>query len=410
MSSTDQAFRLLDLPSELLDGIASFQSKETLLDFRQTSKHIHRHTNVAFARCCFHTIQTDLSFASLRRLEQVAKNERYAQHVQSLLVKGRRHNHFGQGLKWGRDDQGHLLHRQPAVDRVRGILRSFPKCASFQFEKLLEDGDRVPEPLALGDVVNMILAIVVDLKRPLKGFEIHPLSSPDLSHPNTRGTDLDARTMAMVETSEFINLSSALQSFALGHQAGAGIHVATKFGIHLMQGAPKLRHLSLDGDHVARGMDIITRMMTAKLDFQLEDLSLAMATGLDGESFRTFLTLHCRNLKSLQLRYLDMEYEGWVPTIKHLATAGFTKLRSVELDRLSDSWKKDTLLVEFTGVKQDPIVDGWGETAKKIRYEQFRHVLGGARRVFCVSYDGPRMDVALQKIAASAKIGSNRFD
>ncbi|OJJ52835.1 hypothetical protein ASPSYDRAFT_561089 [Aspergillus sydowii CBS 593.65] len=253
MSSTDQAFRLLDLPPELLDDIASFLPKESLLDFRQTCKHVHKHTAIAFARCCFHTIQTDLSFASLRRLEQVAKNGRYAQHVQSLLVKGRRHNHFGQGLKWERDDQGYLLHRQPAVDRVRGILRAFPKCASFQFEKLLEDGDRVPEPLALGDVVSMILAIVVDLKRPVKGFEIHPLSSTDLSHPNTRGTDLDARTMAMVETSEFTNLSSPLQSFALGHQAGAGVHIATEFGLHLMQGAPKLRHLSLDGDYVARG-------------------------------------------------------------------------------------------------------------------------------------------------------------
>jgi len=129
------AFRILDLPPELLDDIASFLSKGYLLGFRQTCKQIYKHTSVAFTRCCFHTIQTDLSFESLRKLEKLAKNERFAPQVQSLLRKGRRHKHIGKGLKWERNSQRYLRPRAGSLRLAFWLLAlpnpglsSWPTC------------------------------------------------------------------------------------------------------------------------------------------------------------------------------------------------------------------------------------------------------------------------------------------
>lgn len=402
MSSTDQdqqpsAFRIVDLPPELLDGIASCLCKDYLLGFRQSCKKIYQHTTVAFARCFFHIIQTDLSLKSLQRLEAIAADGRFAHHVHSLLVKGRHHNHIGRGIEWKRDMHGYLL-PQPAIDRVCDIVRSFPKCASFHFEICGEYCGNVLGPLDIPEALHIILTIVIDQNRPLKCLEIYPVCCQN-PVPIPHYTDIGTHTMATVQTPELKELASSLQSFTFGYQLCPGIHVPTPFAFRLMECAPKLRRLNLDGQGLHGLSNFIDETVARNFDFQLEDLSLAGSSFLAYQDLHTFLRLHCRNLKALRFRDIGFANEGWFAMLNYLAT-GFTNLNCIELVRLFQPCKEQIVWVEFSGVIQDPIVDT--ASGNKIQYQHHQGVRRGAPRVLTVSYDGPRMDVALQKIAASA--------
>ncbi|KAL3473952.1 hypothetical protein BJX99DRAFT_260799 [Aspergillus californicus] len=391
--ASNTVFPILDLPPELLDIIASFVYPYDVRPLRQTCRYIYSCTSRCFARTELDIIRTDLSFRSLLRLEDIARHKGFAPYVNTLVIENEYGNDIGQGIAWEWDAFGNLDLQQAGVHRVQAILQSFKNCRSFQFARYRScEDNKTPEPLALGEAINMTLTIAVNLKRQIKAFDMFDIWSRS-AEPDAECRDLKGLTMMPTEWPEFMDVWPTVSSLVLSYQAGSPSGVPVSLALNLLQHAPKLRRLHVDSAWSTGGASIMDYLLSTKLGFELEELHLGTAASVRGDDLQTFLSEHRRTLRTLIFDELNLQPGNWIPTLCSMTT-GFPKLSSVNFTDISEGLPRDTHWVDYP------------ELAKSLGTKIISrlHDLDRSSRVWSVFYRGPKMEIALQKMADSATI------
>lgn len=169
--------------------------------------------------------------------------------------------------------------------------------------------------------------------------------------------------------------------------------------------AIKPRSLVLDAHFGAEGQTLTNWLLCTRPLLHLERLCLTRSHArtrvpIHPDHLRTLLSLHSPTLQELELSWLTGRVGEWIPILKFLAATEFPKLNYVLFKFLGESQAQ---IVQFPGLAEDPTVDGFPE--EKIVVRSY-HIPADS-----VSYRGPKMRIALQKIADSARyrLGSIRF-
>lgn len=124
------------LPEELVELVALFLEDIDLCSLRLTCKVLNYKTSTVFWRASLRSIQTDLSLASLKKLEMLSRNPQLSGHVEELTFKGFDENRIilGEVFEWNRHPSGHLvnLHKEHAVKLLQPIICQLVNCKSFE--------------------------------------------------------------------------------------------------------------------------------------------------------------------------------------------------------------------------------------------------------------------------------------
>ncbi|OJI99488.1 hypothetical protein ASPVEDRAFT_516244 [Aspergillus versicolor CBS 583.65] len=166
---------LQGLLPELVEVVASFLEATDLCKLRMTCRTLYNNTHDVFWCTSLRNIQTDLSHASLTKLNILSNNPQLSRYVHRLTFKGFAGNGdiLGQGLDWNRHSSGHLidLQEQPGVKLLRPILSRLPNCKSFECCSI-----STPDHVALEgitgatDAAQVILDIVAETRLSVASF------------------------------------------------------------------------------------------------------------------------------------------------------------------------------------------------------------------------------------------------
>ena len=153
------------LAPELIDIIATNLEHTDLFALRIVCKSLSLKTLHKFARECFHTLQTDLSYKSFQYLKEISEHEGLRHHIQRLCIEEDENGIFRDDSTWVRNPSGY--------DQLRRILLNLVNCRSFhirgkgQLESSYEVNDPTPS-----DAVAIILRVIVETALPVKTFEV----------------------------------------------------------------------------------------------------------------------------------------------------------------------------------------------------------------------------------------------
>ncbi|ODM17673.1 hypothetical protein SI65_06461 [Aspergillus cristatus] len=159
------------------------------------------------------------------------------------------------------------------------------------------------------------------------------------------------------------------------------------WAFQLIQHAKNLQKLQIDFDHGDETNSFIKRLSYTDCLSHLKELTLK-ATSVSGEYIRRFLCYY-RNLRKLSLRAIFLDEGECLPILRFLQHE-FPTLEEIEIFHLRDGRK----LVHFQGVSENPIIDEAQGT--KFTFISLRK--RGEMRNIRLSYSGPKMDIALQKL------------
>ncbi|KAL2831640.1 hypothetical protein BJY01DRAFT_254184 [Aspergillus pseudoustus] len=393
-----------DLPAELLEDICLYLDLASLASFRLACRRIYLATTNCNYKLAFNVTSTDLSLRSLDRLDWIIRDEFKAPHVKTLLVTPYNQDHRRTGrhapVPWAFDAYGQLMLPQAGSRWLQEIIWRLPNCQSFWFSQSSEAGGgnrRIHRP-TIADAVATILPALADVKRKVKEFHF---VSNDQSHYDLT----PILKLGPVGHAGCPEIWSDLQSLCIECNKLLDRVPATEFGLRIPPYAPKLRDLSLTFDRYMnseRVPDVIHGLFASEFPFRLESLTLQNASCIDGALLARFLLRHSTTLRNLLLSGIHLTRGPWLTILESLGARNrFPRLESIRFDRLSEGVTECQHL-DFARVLQDPVVN----QAAKTEIECFAVTAWQRGQVYdCVSYSGPKMHVALKKIAHTAVLG-----
>ncbi|KAJ2895958.1 hypothetical protein MKZ38_006005 [Zalerion maritima] len=179
---------LLELPTEIIEGIAAWLSTRSLWSLRLTCSRLYAQTSHPFARL-LPCIRTDFTSESLPIFERVAQNELLRRGPRTLRVcwvyqdTNNARIPYGAGYHWDRDEENCLDMSQPIVTAMKDWLStSLVNCRSFE---ITDDNlsspyfelDATPTGIAPTDVLAMLFYIISETELPIKSLAVSMLRS-----------------------------------------------------------------------------------------------------------------------------------------------------------------------------------------------------------------------------------------
>ncbi|KAJ0422034.1 hypothetical protein BJY00DRAFT_311436 [Aspergillus carlsbadensis] len=389
---------VLDLPSELLNKICSYLTADDHGSARRACGDLFLRTTHSYYTIAFGMIKTDLSLGSLQRLDRLSKNKDKAPYVRTLWITCPNSEDKYVEMLWTFYRDGRLVLPQPGTKWLQDIVRRLTNCVSFWFSHDKRDQSVWSHP-TIADTVSIILPTLADVKRRVKEFKF--------SSNHQEGRNLHPFIeLDPVPHAGSPEIWSELESLWLGIDKLRGQISPIQFGLRLLPHAPKLRRIILRFDRYSRMSETVELMdclLTGTFPFRLETLVLEDIFGIEEASLGTFLRSHSQTLRDLRLTSIYLDRGHWSAIFKSLATRGtFPALTAIQLDSLSEGSLKSQD-VKFHRLFKNPRVDRARGTQIECSEEETDEWM--PRVTHCVLYSGPRMDLALKRIANGASLG-----
>ena len=382
------------LATELVELIASWLEPTDLCSLRLVCKNL-RQKSIRVFGACFTTVRTDLSQKSLQKLQEISENENLRLYVQTLLIKGNKRKGLGRGFQWHRPFSGHLEALLPGLEMLQYLLaHKLPNCRSFHIYD--QDWPRkfVYDPFIPSDVVGLILRVVpslgVDASKspPVKSF-IVDFSSPcvDVTPSCTGSVDANRLHMWQYRQPSFRKAWAHIQEIVL---CLAMKPDTLDWGIDLITDATCLRKLSVTVGY-SESFPFLERLCELTSLDGLESFKLAEAY-TSVEILSRLIDRWYDTLRELSLSKICLQRPtDWLIVLARLGNqAPF--LHSLSIYSLTTSEYESDRTMTFVSLEIDPVVpDSGGRKFTLIKDRVWREITG-------VQYQGPRVDMALDKL------------
>lgn len=378
------------LTTELVEHIVGFlDNRSDLLSVRLVCRQLYLKSFTTFATAWFHTVVSDLTPQSLRRLETIAHHEKIRVFVQKLRIDycGKSYQGpLGRGNDWPRNESGCLDPSSSIARTLHDWLATrLVRCREFEVADgcgRLPEKDSTDTSLSPTDAVQLLFfAIAAGDGLPVRSFRVHldrctPMNPSQLS-PGT----LNSRPFRSLWASHLqdLELSWVLEQDGWFEAVLDLIITAT----HL-----KTLRLRWPACGTTDTQQFIHRLAEAPTVPALTDLKL----GLYGISHATLSNLLLRfkgSLTSLYIRHSHLASGTWGAVFRHLRQNDFSHLECIT----SFGCKEDPRpgYVFFCPLRQKPImVQNCGGT-----FEFTTAFYGSRVRVTGVRYRGTGMGMRL---------------
>lgn len=378
---------LCKLPLELVELVASSLRPSDLGALRVTCKALYGKSFHVFWKTSLHSIKTDLSWASLGKLEAISRDDQLRGYVKHVVFMGFDEcgENLGEGYKWAshRHPSGHLINLQghPGVKRLSDILCQF-NCKSFEVYAMttLRRDHSDYDNLRPTDSITVFLDIAARTRLPVTALFLH----------FTQDYSPDPQRLQVSDKDQFAAIGQHLEEAKLLYSHEDGI--VRDWTFKLLCHAPNLRTLHFMSTGL-REAELIHRLaLVDGLWSQLQDLQLRCVPMLIDDLM--VLLKKCRyTLRVFKVRTIrvDAKTEDIKQMFSTLST--FRELESVEFDniRLGVRWRHH--FINFPAIAENPFVDE--SQGNKFDFSVDNRKL----KVWRVAYSGPKMDVALDILA-----------
>lgn len=356
-----------------------------------------------FWRASLQNIQTDLSHASLKKLEMLSNNPQLCCYIHHLTLKGFDENSYilGEGLEWNRHPSGHLinLQEQPAVKLLQPILCRLVNCKSFECSSIsTPDHPDLADIARATDAVQVFLDIVAEASLPVASFTVN-----FRAHHNTGRNYLDPRRLhlAYFKKAGFVARWAHVEELTLNFTLD--FEIILNWASDLILSAPNLKKLDVNLETDDNTFFLIQRLAsTDSLVWpQLQELrlrhtrsSIAHLTALL-HKFQQTLRILCIGVLRTDASVDDLKL--FFQTLSR----GFPSLEEIDFwPWWSGTGIYDPQIVHYPGVPENFMMD---ET-EKARVKVVSRTWKRARRNRFVGYSGPQVHLVLDMLARSVEL------
>ncbi|EYE90053.1 F-box protein [Aspergillus ruber CBS 135680] len=374
---------IANLPPELVQVIATFLDAPEFCSLRLTCKRVYESTLRYFGHSYLRTVKTDLSLNKLQTLESVSQNSSLAPLVHKLVIQAPDEglDLLGHGILWSRHPSGHISMPQQGIQQWQDVLQRLVHCRSFQLiRNNAYETDEQGSLLTPSDAITMIFCIIINTGIPVVAFSLDFRQGAGANYLVTE------RINANLQKLEFITAWSNLQELSLNFAMERTLIVDWAF--QLIQHAKNLQKLQIDFDLGDETASFINRLSYTGCLSHLKELTLESVSSVSGECIRRFLRYH-QNLRKLSLHAIFLDAGECLPILRFLQHE-FSALEEINIFNLRDGLK----LVHFPAVSENPIID----EAQGTKFTFVSTKKRGEMRNIGISYSGPRMYIALQKL------------
>ncbi|KAF2009249.1 hypothetical protein BU24DRAFT_428796 [Aaosphaeria arxii CBS 175.79] len=366
---------LAALPAEVLESVARNLQLSELRCLRLTSKALEVKSSYHFGRTHFATVTTNMSFASIQKLESLSKST-WAVHIKVFRLDW--DEEAGHGLIWGRERKPSkaILSSLPVMQQVRDIILRFINCRSICITTPYEhDHMFCPRVDMLGcsDLLGLCFILVAETGLALETFRLEMGSN---SKDRVKNGLIH---MEQIERPTFRKTFSELKELSLRLSVD---DTPCDWVWKLVSEAVQLRKLDFD--------------VTIFEPFYFEPLSLSHVRELSfsymkiSEANLTTLLQRCRHcLRSLKLfgTRLDQSWRGILRFLQNFH----------DLERISFHFLRvyrGTLPCAFNSLG-DSVV---GSSPSNPKLQLRRKGPSGRQRIVGVDYSGPSMRRVLEML------------
>ncbi|KAE8363676.1 hypothetical protein BDV27DRAFT_145903 [Aspergillus caelatus] len=277
--------------------------REALCSFRLTCKPIYDYTLPQFYHAYLETAKTELSLASIQRLDALSQNLRLCPHVHSLDISGMDDDILGSELKWERHASGLIVIPQESIQQWQNTLLRLVNCQSFRLYKHFTlNRPSPPNILTPSDTITILLSIVATIKRPLRGFSI--LFNPQ----NCGGRNLNG--MSRVDKGLF-------REPKFRHTMDTEDTV--DFVTQLIQHTMRLQRLRIDADYGDHLTTLMSRLYPAQPTLRLRELTLETAHVGSSHALNVFLASFKQNLTNVSFAAIQLDSGEWASVLRTLS-------------------------------------------------------------------------------------------
>lgn len=382
------------LPPELLLLISACLDCSALCSFRLTCKTIY---DCSFPRFCkyLENITTDLSLASLQKLDTLSRNQRLCPFIQTLNIDGTEQDIIGSGLTWEHHQSGLLVIPQESIQRWQDVLLRLVNCQKFRLYKWDTPVD--PDPFdrtTPNDAITILLSIVIAIERPIRELSIL------FKRPNIISVDqLDLSRVhsSLLQDPKLITTCcSSLETLTFRFKVEE--EDEADFVVHLIHHAkPRLKRLTIDfsfGECSAPLMFDLSLMIRPPL--RLQELDLICGCVDSDQDLIRFLFSSKQTLVKIHFSFFKIDFGGWPAIFRTLSE--FSSLTEISVSQLSGYTTRGRYgTLYFRELLWDPIVD-------PVLGTKFSYMVESrtGRTTVKVAYSGRSMNIALQKLAEYA--------
>lgn len=397
---------LLHLVPELVEEVASFLDPVDLCALRMTCKALYNKTSTVFWRTSLRDIQTDLSLASLQKLETLSNNPQLCKYIHHLTFRGFDDNGYilGEGFEWNRHESGHLisLQDQPAVKCLLPILQQLVNCRSFEcWSADTPEYPDLADTTRATDAVQVILDIVAEdrLPVPVSSFTVNFRAYHTTAHGYLDPRRLD---LGYFKKAGFGAQWAQLEELVL--DLTLEFEITRTWASDLILAAPNIKKLDLNLDTDDYTPVLIQRLASTD-SLRWPRLQEVRLNGIrTSVAHFTALLRRCQStLRVLSIGVLRTDAS--MPELKEFfqTLSTFPSLQEADFE----AWWAGTGLgaygfqiVHYQGIPDNSTLD---ET-EKARITIVQRMYKGTRWNRFVRYSGPQMPAVLEMLARSVGI------
>jgi hypothetical protein len=328
--------------------------------------------------------------------------------VETLLIQEPRRTEFGKGFTWKRDSGAFpemLRYDQDAVKQWQAVFSKLVNCRSFIFHAASE-AHRPTNKLTGTDALVVLLYILAGSGIPAESLFV---KFSRLEGAQREVSGVDAKRLSAFEMVKLPGFKQACASIRSLCVSGAMRGEASIFATMLPHTAAlqKLIVRNCWDQEAEPFMAALAHLVRDEpLRFHLREFEYSRSV-FDGRQrapvnatrhFTQFLASQNGSLRKLVLGPLSVFEGSFVPVLDSLRDNN-KALEDITI-RDRQGWPSRTRL-RFRGIEKNPVVDKQLGT----RFEYSTWPIGdglGGTKVNKVSYKGPRMDLALKRLAAEA--------
>lgn len=399
---------LLDLPTELMEHIASFLSQgNDILSLRLTCQATHARTLTAFGATFFHTIETDLSAVDIEDLKVLAERDHLCRHVKTLCITPKlrtpsvlipfntmsmrmeRRSVFGHGFYWPRNSHGTLEGAIPIVNFLGTFLST--KCVNCISFRICNGETDFPGEECRTDYITSADSLAV-LLHIISKFKIH-VSTFDFNLGWSSGyVQLQSERVHpnLWDVGEFESTwAHSIRDLRLVYSLSSMDHF--RLTARLISAAKSLRSLKCRFDGDMEHSALFRGIVSSGVSLPLQELVLFSAD-LSENSLVTFLSSVRSSIRSIVLCMVHLNQGSWRSVFEVLQT-DFPLLENITLFHLYGPEKSR---IFFCHLRHNRKLPGLNETFELRDKKAFEKI-----RIEAVRYQGRHVQVALDALARS---------
>ena len=332
------------LITELVEHIIRFlDDKHDLFSVRLVCRQLHQKSLGTFATTWFHTVESDLSPLSLRRLENIARHEQLRVFVQKLRIgncgKAPQERPLGQGGHWARTNSGCLDSSSPIAVALRDwLVTRLIHCREFEVTDScgqFPEKDGTDTSLSPTDAAQLLLAIWAGGCLPLRSFRIH-LIRCGIMNPS----QMSLETLNPGPFRE--SLASHLQDLELSW--GLTQDVCFEAAFDLVSTAKHLKTLHLNWHISKAAQQFLSRLSEAPIVPALTNLKLGALNVISQTTLSNMLFRFQGSLTSLHFSHVHLASGTWSAVFKHLRQDGFSHLECITASSCFEDPKRGRVL------------------------------------------------------------------